>query len=156
MDRDTIAELFAAFGPVDVRRVFSGFGVYADDVCFALFLRDDLYLNADETTIPRFVEEGSEPFTYSTAAKTVSVKSYWRVPARLFDDPDELAVWARDAVASASRRKLAKSARKRKATKQGVGGRPAKKAQSKSGKRRATKKQAPRALAKSRKAKRAR
>ena len=87
MDRDAIAELFASFGPVDVRRVFSGFGIYADDVCFALYLRGDLYLNADEATIPRFVAAGSAPFSYATAQRHVSVNSYWRMPAHLYDDP---------------------------------------------------------------------
>jgi DNA transformation protein len=29
--------------------------------------------------------------------------SYWRAPDRLYDDPDELARWARDALAAAHR-----------------------------------------------------
>lgn len=129
MTRDDLAELFSAFGPVDVRRVFSGFGIYADEVCFALFLRDNLYLNADEATIPRFTAEGCEPFSYSTtkSKKTVSVKSYWRMPSRLFDEPDELAEWAKDALASAARRKLAKSGQSRLKT-SAARKRPAKKA----------------------------
>jgi DNA transformation protein len=117
VDRETAAELFAAFGPVDVRRMFSGFGVYADDVCFALYLRGEFFLKADETTIPRFVAEGSEHFSYSTRAKTVSVKSWWRMPARLYDEPEELAEWAREAVAVAAKVKLNKNARKRVAKK---------------------------------------
>ena len=115
MDRATVAELFSAFGVVDVRRVFSGFGVYADDLCFALFLRGDFYLKADETTIPRFVEHGSEPFNYRTSVKTVSVKSWWRMPSRLYDEPDELAEWAREAVGVAARARLKKRPRKKRA-----------------------------------------
>jgi DNA transformation protein len=114
MDRETAAELFAAFGPVDVRRVFSGFGLYADDVCFALYLRGEFYLKADETTIPRFVAERCEPFSYAKRAKTVSVKSWWRMPVRLYDEPEELAEWAREAVAVAAMVKLKKRARKTK------------------------------------------
>ena len=113
MDRETAAELFSAFGPVDVRRMFSGFGLYADDVCFGIYLRGEFYLKADETTIPRFVAEGSEHFSYSTRAKTVSVKSWWRMPARLYDEPEELAEWAREAVAVAARVRLKKAARKK-------------------------------------------
>ena len=114
MDRETAAELFSAFGAVDVRRMFSGYGVYADDVCFALYLRGEFFLKADETTIPRFVAEGSEHFSYSTRAKTVSVKSWWRMPARLYDEPEELADWARQAVEVAARVRLKKVARKKK------------------------------------------
>jgi DNA transformation protein len=93
--------------------MFSGFGVYAEDVCFALYLRGEFYLKADETTIPRFVAEGSEHFSYSTRAKTVSVKSWWRMPIRLYDEPEELADWARQAVAVAAKVRLKKVARKR-------------------------------------------
>src|SRR5437764_13666286 len=123
MDRETAAELFAAFGPVDVRRMFSGFGVYADDVCFALYLRGEFYLKADDTTIPRFVAEGSEYFSYSTRAKTVSVKSWWRMPIRLYDEPEELADWARQAVAVAAKVRLKKVARKK--SKKAVAAKPA-------------------------------
>jgi DNA transformation protein and related proteins len=112
MDRETAAELFSAFGAVDVRRMFSGFGIYADDVCFALYLRGEFYLKADETTIPRFLAEASEHFSYSTRAKTVSVKSWWRMPIRLYDEPEELADWARQAVAVAAKVRLKKVARK--------------------------------------------
>jgi DNA transformation protein and related proteins len=113
MDHETAAELFAAFGPVDVRRMFSGFGIYAEDVCFALYLRGEIYLKADETTIPRFLAEGCEHFSYSTRARTVSVKSWWRMPTRLYDEPEELADWARQAVEVAARVRLKKFARKK-------------------------------------------
>lgn len=117
MDRETAAELFSAFGAVDVRKMFSGFGIYADDVCFALYLRGEFYLKADETTIPRFLAEGSEHFSYSTRAKTVSVKSWWRMPIRLYDEPEELADWARQAVTVAAKVRLKKVARKKRTTK---------------------------------------
>jgi len=120
MDRETAAEMFSAFGAVDVRRMFSGFGIYADDVCFALYLRGEFYLKADDTTIPRFLAEGSEHFSYSTRAKTVSVKSWWRMPIRLYDEPEELADWARQAVAVAAKvrlKKVARTTRPKKVTK---------------------------------------
>lgn len=115
MDRDDIADLFSAFGPVSVKRMFSGFGLYAEEVCFSLFLRGELFLKADETSAPRFAHEGSKPFSYTqpTSGKTVTVNSFWRLPARLYDDPDELAEWARAAVAAAHRQRLGKSRKKR-------------------------------------------
>ncbi|HEY4141779.1 MAG TPA: TfoX/Sxy family protein [Pseudolabrys sp.] len=116
MDREALAELFSAFGPVSVRRMFSGFGLYADDVCFSLFLRGELYLKADEVTVPRFTEEGSRPFSYTqrTSGKVVVVNSFWRLPERLYDDPDELALWAKSAVAAAQRQKIGKRGRAQK------------------------------------------
>src|ERR1700724_2158055 len=103
MDRDFLIDLFADFGPVTIRRMFSGFGISADGTNFALALRAGLYLRADDQTIPRFEAEGSKPFQYQTRAKTVTVNSYWQLPARLFDDPEELTGWARAALAAAQR-----------------------------------------------------
>jgi DNA transformation protein len=117
MDRDFLIDLFADFGPVTIRRMFSGYGISADGINFALALRAGLYFRADETTIPQFEAEGSKPFQYQTRVKTVTVNSYWQLPARLFDDSEDLSVWARAALAAAQRAALKKHPRARKAAK---------------------------------------
>jgi DNA transformation protein len=117
MDRDFLIDLFADFGPVAVRRMFSGFGISADGTNFALALRSGLYFRADEASIPQFEAEGSKPFQYQTRAKTVTVNSYWELPARLFDDSEELSVWARTALAAAQRAAMKKRPKARKAAK---------------------------------------
>lgn len=108
MDREFLIDLFADFGPVTIRKMFSGYGISADGVNFALSLRAGLFFRADDVTIPDFEAEGSKPFQYSTRAKTVVVNSYWELPARLFDDSAELAQWARAALAAAQRAKVKK------------------------------------------------
>ena len=113
MDREFLVDLFAHFGPVAIRRMFSGFGISADGTNFALALRSGLYFRADEQNIPNFEAEGSKPFQYTTRAKTVTVASYWELPARLFDDSEELAVWARAALGAALRAASKKRTRKR-------------------------------------------
>jgi DNA transformation protein and related proteins len=120
MDRDFLIDLFAGFGPVTIRRMFSGFGISADGINFALALRGGLYLRADEQTIARFEAEGSKPFQYQTSAKTVTVGSYWQLPERLYDDPEELTDWARAALAAAQRAALRKRPKKRRAVKKKV------------------------------------
>ena len=114
MDRDFLIDLFADFGPVAIRRMFSGFGISADGTNFALALRGGLYLRADDQTIPQFEAEGSKPFQYQTRARTVTVGSYWQLPERLYDDPEALTDWARAALSAAQRAALRKpKARKR-------------------------------------------
>lgn len=115
MDRDFLLDLFSAFGPVTIRRMFSGFGISADGTNFALALRGGLYLRADEQSIARFEAEGSKPFQYQTKTKTVIIGSYWQLPERLYDDPDELADWARTALAAAQRAALRKRPKRSKA-----------------------------------------
>jgi DNA transformation protein len=117
MDREFLLDLFSAFGPVTVRRMFSGFGISADGTNFALALRGGLYLRADERSIARFEAEGSKPFQYQTKAKTVIIGSYWQLPERLYDDPDELADWARIALAAAQRAALGKRPKRSKPAK---------------------------------------
>jgi DNA transformation protein len=117
MDRDFLADLFSDFGPVTIRRMFSGFGISADGTNFALALRGGLYLRADEASIPRFEAEGAKPFQYQTRTKTVTVGSYWQLPERLYDDPQELTEWARAALAAAHRAALRKPPKARKGAK---------------------------------------
>jgi DNA transformation protein and related proteins len=146
MDRDFLIDLFSGFGPVTIRRMFSGFGISADGTNFALALRGGLYLRADEQTIPRFEAEGATPFQYQTRAKTVTVNSYWQLPERLYDDPEDLTEWARASLAAAQRAALRKrpkgpkkSAPKKAATKQASPKKAAKKAVKKAIKKRAKK-----------------
>jgi DNA transformation protein len=117
MDREFLIDLFTDFGPVTIRRMFSGYGISADGTNFALALRAGLYFRADEQTIPSYEAEGSKPFQYQTRAKTVTVNSYWQLPARLFDDSEELAQWARAALAAAQRAAVKKRPRAKKAAK---------------------------------------
>jgi DNA transformation protein and related proteins len=120
MDRDFLIDLFADFGPVTIRRMFSGFGISADGTNFALALRGGLYLRADDQTVARFEAEGSKPFSYQTKAKTVTVGSYWQLPEWLYDDPEELSSWARAALAAAQRAALRKRPKQRKVAKKAV------------------------------------
>ena len=83
-----IQDLLSDFGPVSIRHMFSGAGVYADGVMFAILVEDTLYLKADEVSARDFAGE---------------------VPERLLDDPEELVTWARRAHAVA----LAAKAEKR-------------------------------------------
>jgi DNA transformation protein len=100
---DDIQELFSVFGPVSVRRMFGGAGVYADGTMFALVARGVIYLKADDVNTPAFERENLAPFTYQTKHGKHGVMSYRRMPDRLYDDPEELATWARDALAAAHR-----------------------------------------------------
>jgi DNA transformation protein len=125
MDRDFLIDLFSDFGSVTIRRMFSGFGISADGTNFALALRGGLYFRADEHSIPQFEAEGSKPFQYQTRAKTVTVGSYWQLPERLYDDPEELTGWARAALAAAQRAALRKGPKKRPKAKKAAARTPA-------------------------------
>lgn len=126
MDSDFIYDLLTSFGPVTVRRMFSGAGIFADGLMIGLIVRDVIYLKADESSVADFEREGSAPFTYARGKKSGRPSQhalpYWRLPERLYDDPDELAVWAKRAFAIAQRKKFSPRGRsKRKAGRVGKG-----------------------------------
>jgi DNA transformation protein and related proteins len=101
VDAEAIQDLFREFGPVQVRRMFGGAGLYAGGVMFALVSDELIYLKTDAASLPAFERERCAPFEYDTKAGKRALTTYWRLPERLYDDPDELAQWARAALAAA-------------------------------------------------------
>ena len=93
-----VTEQLAPLGHVTARRMFSGSGIYCDGVIFALVVRDVLHFKVDDGNRAAYKAEGSAPFTYEAKGRMVEIGSYWRVPERLFDDPDEMVDWAREAL----------------------------------------------------------
>jgi DNA transformation protein len=110
--KDFVTELLDGFGPVTIRNMFGGAGVYADGVMFAILVDDVLYLKADKDSQTAFANEGMGPFIYRPDGKRPVAMSYWEVPPRLLDAPEELASWAREAH-RISRLGKAKSPRRR-------------------------------------------
>jgi DNA transformation protein len=108
-----LEEQLGGLGPVSIRRMFSGAGVFADGIMFALVSNDTLYFKADETTRADFEAEGMDAFTYATKGGRNTLISYWRAPERLFDEPDEMLAWALKALATAQRSSTKKAPRKR-------------------------------------------
>jgi len=76
-----IQDLLADFGPVSIRRMFSGAGVYADGVMFAILADDTLYLKADEVSARDFAAEGKGPFTYRPKDVVKSLYPIGRFPS---------------------------------------------------------------------------
>jgi len=106
MEAEAIKDLFAAVGTVTVRRLFGGAGIYADGVMIAIAYDGEVYLKADERTIAAFAAEGAHPFAYATEDGTRTITNYWSLPPRLYDDPAELAEWAKHAQTASLAAKL--------------------------------------------------
>jgi DNA transformation protein and related proteins len=117
LDPEFIRELFSPFGSVTVKRMFGGAGLWSEGLMFALVFDGAIFLKVDEASIPDFEREGSRPFVYTRAKSPGRVGrhslSYWRLPERLYDDPDELAIWASRSLAIAQRKKFVPHARKK-------------------------------------------
>jgi DNA transformation protein len=100
-----LEDLFAPVGGVRFRRMFGGLGIYRESVMFALVANDVLYFKADDFTRAAFEDAGCAPFRYEARGKSVTM-SYWRLPERLFDEPEEFRDWAIAAIAAAERAQM--------------------------------------------------
>ncbi len=112
--KEYLFDQFAAFGPVQIRGMFGGSGVYADGVMFALVADDVLYLKIDDGNRGDFEARGMKPFTYRHKNNSGPVAMpYWEAPADVLENPDDLAEWATKALRAARTAKAAKPKRKR-------------------------------------------
>src|SRR5262249_49877413 len=97
--------------------MFGKTGVFCDALMFGMVTENTLYDRVDDDNRAVFKEaEAYPPLNYSKKGATIDL-SFWRVPERLFDEPDELIAWARAALAAAGRvaAKRERPARRRKA-----------------------------------------
>lgn len=113
MDPDYLLDLFAQFGSIRLKRMFGGKGLFADEVMFGYLDGDVIYLKTDEETRAAFVAEGCEALAYQKRTGETIELSFYRVPDRLYDDPGEMAEWARRAEAVAQRSPAAVRKRQR-------------------------------------------
>ena len=110
-DPDRFDDLFAPFGRIVVRRMFGGEGLYRDNVMFGVVFEERIYLKTNDEGRQAFIAEGCLPFVYPMKKGDIISRNYYALPDRLYDDPDELAEWARSAFAVAKSAQAAKKKR---------------------------------------------
>jgi DNA transformation protein len=104
-----VAELLAPMGPVSIRRMFGGAGVFRDGLMFALLADDTIFLKCDPALRADLDAEGSAPFVWSKPSTGEEIDmGYVSLPSSAMDDPDEASSWARRALAVAKAKAAAK------------------------------------------------
>jgi DNA transformation protein and related proteins len=98
-----LREQLAPLGRLTMRRMFGKTGVFCDGVMFGMVRENTLYFRVDDHNRAAFKEAQSfPPLNYEKKGSTIDL-SFWRVPERLFDEPDDLVMWAQAALAAARR-----------------------------------------------------
>jgi len=86
--------------------MFGGAGLYSEGLFFGLIDSDDrFYPKVDDSNRADFEARGSTPFASPTPRPMSKAMPYMTVPEDVLEDPDELAIWARKAIAVAARAK---------------------------------------------------
>src|ERR1700685_4012909 len=93
-------DLFAPFGLIDVRRLFGGEGIYVEGTIIGLVMDDRIFLKTNDATRPAYLAEHCKPFGFMKSGKRIDTV-YFAIPEWLYDEPEELADWARKAHAVA-------------------------------------------------------
>ena len=107
--------------------MFGAQGLFAGDVMVGIVADDRIYLKTSEDTRKPFIAEGTKPFGIrASRARGEIATSYYEVPDRLYDEPEEFADWVRRAYAVAEKtpavrrkRQVLKARPKRKKSAQG-------------------------------------
>ena len=98
-----LREQLSPLGRLTMRRMFGKTGVFCDGLMFGMITDDTLYVRVDDHNRALFKEaEAAPPLNYEKQGRTIDL-SFWRVPERLLDEPDELILWARAALGAAGR-----------------------------------------------------
>ena len=112
MDAEALKALFEPFGPITVKWMFGGAGIYAEGLCFAIELKGEVFLKTDAFLQADFSAAGSVPFVYVAKGQSRPT-SYWSLPVAAHEDGDKLRRWA-TAGLDAARRAAAARERPRK------------------------------------------
>ncbi len=98
-----LREQLAPLGRIAMRRMFGKTGVFCGGFMLGMVRDNTLYFRVDDDNREAFKEaESFPPLNYEKKGGTIDL-SFWRVPERLLDAPDELVTWARLALAAARR-----------------------------------------------------
>ncbi len=97
-----LTDVFRLFGPISLRRMFSGYGVFHDGIMFGLVSQETLYLKADAENSADFRDQGLGQFEYVRQGKIIGL-SYYQAPETVLEDANEAALWARRSFAAALR-----------------------------------------------------
>ncbi|MGH8131503.1 MAG: TfoX/Sxy family protein [Steroidobacteraceae bacterium] len=116
--RDFVIEQLAPAGRVTSRLMFGGIGLYLDGLFFALIDDDTLYFKTDDSNRARYEQAGSRPFCPFPDRPTQAM-AYCQVPAEVLEDAEELARWAREALAVALAARTKRPARRRTPSRRG-------------------------------------
>jgi len=111
---DFLVDQLQELGPVQVKRMFGGAGLFLDGAMFGLVVDDGLYLKADDKNRPDFEERGLGAFTYQKKSCKEPVKlTYFEAPPDVIEEADELCAWGRKSWEAAQRSATQKKKKKK-------------------------------------------
>lgn len=94
-----VDDLMSGIPNITSRAMFGGWGIYKDGKIFAIIADGELYFKVGDGNRADYERAGSRPFTYEGKGGKSATMSYWRVPAEVMEDREQLREWVATAVA---------------------------------------------------------
>ncbi|MEM7144462.1 MAG: TfoX/Sxy family protein [Verrucomicrobiota bacterium] len=107
-------ELLAHIPGIHAKRMFSGQGLFHDDLMFALTCDGELFFKVDDQNRASFENQGLEPFRYEKKDGKVFTMSYYEAPEECFASPAKMKTWAAPSIEAAQRAAKLKKPKKKK------------------------------------------
>jgi DNA transformation protein len=95
-------DMAQSIGPVRLKRMFGGQGLFLNNLMIALIMDDVLYLKTDKSKLNDFKQQGLLPFTYVRKGKICTL-SFHQAPEETMEDSDALQYWLNEAYCVALR-----------------------------------------------------
>ena len=92
--RDFVLEQLAALDGLSCKRMFGGYGLYADEHFFGIMFEGQLYFKTYPNTLPDYLSYHAAVFAPS---KKQVLHNYREVPVDILEDSELLTQWARKA-----------------------------------------------------------
>jgi DNA transformation protein len=107
--KEFVLDQLSALPEVRAKAMFGGHGLYCGEKFFGILDQGRLFFKTDTSTEKDYTARGLGPFTYKMKGKTMTM-AYHEVPPDVLEQPQELALWARQAIqiATAKTRKRGK------------------------------------------------
>lgn len=100
-----ILDTLQSLGTIRIRKMFGSYGLYKDNIFFALISDNILYFKINDHDKPLYQAHGSKPFSYTKKDGTCITMSYWEVPLDIIENRQKLALWINQAVKAAQQKK---------------------------------------------------
>jgi DNA transformation protein and related proteins len=95
MTTEEVLDRLAALGEVTSRSLFGGHGIYWREVIFGILFQERLYLKVDDGSREDYLARGMGSFRPN---ERQTLKAYYEVPPEVWDDPEQLVSWAKEAI----------------------------------------------------------
>lgn len=105
-------EFLWSLGPLRIKRMFGGAGLYCGELFLALLDDEAVYIKADDANKAAFAARACPAFTFPGRDGEPTVMRYRRLPDDAMDEPEEAVRWARLGVEAAARAKACPAARR--------------------------------------------